>query len=86
MRLIQDDDAVLLELVVQQALTQQHAVSHILDVRLWAGAVLETDGITNLHGTHTGNTVNTWHPYRLITMIVDGCCVLPAFTPLGHRR
>lgn len=56
--LVQDDDAVVLKLIVQQALAQQHAVGHVLDVRRGAGAVLETDGVTDLrpgpntqHGT-----------------------------------
>jgi hypothetical protein len=38
----------LAEHVIQQRFTQQHAVSHVLDHRLLAGAVLETDGVANL--------------------------------------
>lgn len=45
---VQHDDGVLAELVVDQTLSQQHAVRHVLDDRLWAGAVLETDGVAHL--------------------------------------
>lgn len=51
MSLIQDDDTVVLQLIIQQALTQQHTIRHVLDVCLRAGAVLKADGVANLHST-----------------------------------
>lgn len=45
---IQHDDRVLAQFRVDQALSQQHTVRHVLDDRLRAGAVLKTDGVTHL--------------------------------------
>ena len=47
-RLIQHDDAVLHEVRVDEALTQQHALSHVLNLCLWTRAVLETDRVADL--------------------------------------
>ena len=46
--LIQHDDGVLAQFRVDQTLSQQHTVCHVLDHRLRAGAVLETDGVAHL--------------------------------------
>jgi hypothetical protein len=46
--LVQDDDTVVVELVVQQALPEQHAVCHVLDVCRRARAILKTDGVAHL--------------------------------------
>ncbi len=46
--LLQEPPAHLAEHVVQQRLAQQHAVGHVLDHRLLAGAVLKADGIADL--------------------------------------
>lgn len=40
--------------VVQQRLAQQHAVSHVLDHRLLAGAVLKADGVADLRAQEGG--------------------------------
>ncbi len=50
MGLVQHDDGVLGEVVVHQALPQQHPICHVLDDGLWAGAVLEANGVANLRG------------------------------------
>ena len=48
MSLVQHDDRVLTQLLVQQRLSQQHAICHILDHCLWPCAVLEADGVADL--------------------------------------
>ena len=48
MSLIQHDDRILTQLLVQQRLSQQHAICHVLDHRLWSCAVLKANGIANL--------------------------------------
>lgn len=45
---IQHDNGVLAQFRVDQALSQQHTVCHVLDHGLRAGAVLKTDGVTHL--------------------------------------
>ena len=47
-RLVEHDDGVLLEVRVDQALPEQHAVRHVLDFRLGARAVLEADRVADL--------------------------------------
>jgi len=47
--LIKDDHTVVPQHVIQQTLPQQHAISHVLDVSLWAGAVLKADRVPDLH-------------------------------------
>ena len=46
--LVQHDTAVAPHLGVDQRLSQQHTVRHVLDLGLGAGAVLETDGVAHL--------------------------------------
>ena len=46
--LVQHDDLVLQQISVDQTLPQQHAVRHVLDLRLRAGAVLKADGVAHL--------------------------------------
>ena len=46
--LVQHDDAVLQQVPVNQTLSQQEAVCHVLDLRLWACAVLKTHGVAHL--------------------------------------
>ena len=46
--LVQHDDLVLHQIPVNQTLSQQHAVRHVLDLGLRAGAVLKTDGVAHL--------------------------------------
>ena len=48
MGLVQHDDGVLGEVIVHQALPQQHPICHVLDDGLRAGAVLEANGVANL--------------------------------------
>lgn len=45
---VQHDYGVLAQLGVDQTLPQQHTVCHVLDYRLRACAVLESDGVTHL--------------------------------------
>lgn len=45
---IQHDNGVLAQLRVDQTLSQQHTVCHVLDHSLRAGAVLKTDSVTHL--------------------------------------
>lgn len=47
-RLVQHDNGVLTEVGVDQAFAEQHALSHVLDLRLGRRAILETDGVTDL--------------------------------------
>ena len=47
-RLVQHDDAVLHEVRVDETLTQKHALRHVLDGRLGARAVLETNRVAHL--------------------------------------
>ncbi len=47
MRLIHDDNTVLLKVRVIKALPKQHAISHILDLRASTSTVLEPDRISN---------------------------------------
>ncbi len=46
--LVQHDDGVLLEIGVDETLSQEHTVCHVLDDRLRAGHILETDGVADL--------------------------------------
>mmetsp|Transcript_1473 Transcript_1473/g.3565 ORF Transcript_1473/g.3565 Transcript_1473/m.3565 type:complete len:213 (-) Transcript_1473:1550-2188(-) len=48
MGLVQNNHTVLRELVVQQALSQQHTISHVFDHGVCGCAVLKTDGIPHL--------------------------------------
>ncbi|KAF3853914.1 hypothetical protein F7725_014602 [Dissostichus mawsoni] len=56
---VQHDDGVLAQLRIDETLSQQHTVRHVLDDRLRAGAVLETDAVLlrdplgHGHGGHT---------------------------------
>lgn len=52
--LVQHDHCVLREVVVHQALPQQHPVRHVLDDCLRARAVLEANGVANLQGRGRG--------------------------------
>jgi hypothetical protein len=45
---VHNDGLVLEEVLTAECLTQQHAVCHVLDDGLVRGAVLKTDGVTNL--------------------------------------
>lgn len=47
-RLIQNDDLVLHEVVVCQTLSQQHTIGHVLDLGVGARDVLETHRVTDL--------------------------------------
>lgn len=53
--LIQHDDGILSEVGVNQALSQQHAICHILDDCFWAGAILKSNGVAHLHKTEEAN-------------------------------
>lgn len=46
--LVQHDDGILSEVRVNQALSQQHAVCHVLDDRFWAGAILKSNSVAHL--------------------------------------
>lgn len=48
MSLIQHDEGVLAHVRVDQTLPLQHSMSHVLDHRLCAGAVLKADGVAHL--------------------------------------
>lgn len=50
MGLIQHDNGILGEIWVYQALSQQHAICHVFDDSLRAGAVFKTNGVANLEG------------------------------------
>lgn len=46
--LVQHDDGILSEVGVNQALSQQHAVCHVLDDCFWAGAILKSNSVAHL--------------------------------------
>jgi hypothetical protein len=46
--LVEDDNAVLLQARVEEALAQKHAVREVLDHRLWSGAIFKADVIPHL--------------------------------------
>jgi hypothetical protein len=48
MRLVQHDHRILADIWVNKAFSLEHAVRHVLDPRLWARAIFETDCIANL--------------------------------------
>jgi hypothetical protein len=47
-RFIQHDHGILIEIWVSKAFSLEHAVRHVLDPRLWAREILETDRVANL--------------------------------------
>ena len=48
MRLVQHDHRILADIWVNKAFSLEHAVRHVLDPRLRAGEILETDCVANL--------------------------------------
>ena len=54
MRLIQHDDCILSEVGVDQALSEQHPVCHVLDDCFWAGAVLKSNSVPHLKQNRSG--------------------------------
>ena len=71
-RFVQDDDAVRAHGLVQQTLTQQHAVRHIFDHRLRPGAVLETDRIAHLLA-QAASDLQTCYVCRLCAELMQRC-------------
>jgi hypothetical protein len=69
MGFIQNDDRILLELVVEQTLTEQATISQILYAGLAGGSILKSDGVSHLipqlnshficHPTEEEKTPNT---------------------------
>lgn len=55
MRLVQHDHGVSANVGVDETLALQHAIRHVLDPGLWAGAILETDGVTDFLPKATSN-------------------------------
>lgn len=53
MGFIQHDDGILCQVWVNEALSQQHPICHVLDHSLRAGTVLKSDGVANLQGSET---------------------------------
>lgn len=49
-RFVHDDGAVVVQIGLAQRLSQQDPVRHVLNNRLLRRAVLEADGVTDLHG------------------------------------
>jgi hypothetical protein len=47
-RFIQHNHGILIEIRVSKAFSLEHAVRHVLDPRLWACEILETDRVANL--------------------------------------
>ena len=48
--LVQHDDVVGGQVAVDETLSEQHTLRHVLDLGLRARAVLETDRVANLYG------------------------------------
>ena len=47
-RFVKHDNGVSLKVRIQKNFSLEHSIGHVLDLRVWAGTILETDGISNL--------------------------------------
>lgn len=52
MGFIHDDCRIVVQVAFPKGLTQQNAISHVLDDSLAAGAVLKSDGVSHLQTVH----------------------------------
>lgn len=58
MRLIHHDHGIFLEIWVVEAFSQEHAIRQVLDLRLWAREVLETDCVANFLAERAANLLS----------------------------
>lgn len=60
MSLIKHNDWILLQIRVNQALSQQHAICHVLDHSLLGCYIFKSDSVTNLGWTHIRTYICTY--------------------------
>lgn len=57
-RFIHDDGTVLIQVAFSEGLSQQHAISHVLDEGVWPSHILKADCVSHLYCQNSSMTEN----------------------------